>query len=94
MLKVNPHCIFSLKSTWDDVNKANYCLVELTGRDIHLKANSEWKLSANYNYVAAEVASRYAAIHYKTIIFATKPVDANSIRNHINELLKGKMLTG
>lgn len=90
MLKVNPHCIFSLKSTWDDVNKANYCLVELTGRDIHLKANSEWKLSANYNYVAAEVSSRYAAIHYKTIIFATKPVDANSIRNHINELLKGK----
>lgn len=90
MLKANPHCIFSLKSAWDDINKANYCLVELTGRDVHLKANAEWKLSANYNYVAAEVASRYAAIHYKTIIFATKPVDANSIRDHINELLKWK----
>lgn len=90
ILKVSPHCIFSLKSAWDDVKKTNYCLVELTGRDIHLMANGEWKLTANYNYVAAELSSRYAAIHYKTIIFATKPSDANSICHQINELLKWK----
>lgn len=87
-LKATPCCVFSLKSIWDDVNKANYCLVELIGRKVNLMVNSKWNLSANYNIVAAEVASRYAAIRYKTIIFATKPVDANSIRDHINEFLK------
>lgn len=90
MMKVTPCCIFSLKSTWEKVNKANYCLVELTDRKIKLRASTEWQLSANYNHVAAEIASRYAAIHYKIIIFATKPSDANSIRDHVNKLLEWK----
>ncbi|MCL1627065.1 DEAD/DEAH box helicase [Bacteroides caecicola] len=88
MLKATPYCIFSLKSAWDDIKRSNYCLVELTGKPVNLRANNEWILSSNYNSVAAEVASRYAAIHYKTIIFATKPMDANAIRNNINKLLK------
>lgn len=88
MLKATPCCIFSLKSAWDDIKRSNYCLVELTGKPVNLKANNEWILSSNYNSVAAEIASRYAAIHYKTIIFATKPIDANAIRNNVNRLLK------
>lgn len=88
MLKATPCCIFSLKSAWDDIKRSNYCLVELTGKPVNLKANNEWILSSNYNSVAAEIASRYASIHYKTIIFATKPIDANAIRNNVNKLLK------
>lgn len=87
-LKVSPYCIFSLKPTWDVINRENYRLERLADQCVRLKANNRWKLSANYNSVAAEVASRYAAIHYKVIVFATKPVDANLIRDYINDLLK------
>ncbi len=87
VMQVTPYCIFSLKSVWDDVNRANYRLVKLTSKSVNLLANSEWKLSSNCNSVAAEVASRYAASNYKTIIFATTPSFATTIQKKVNILL-------
>jgi hypothetical protein len=86
---IQPECLFSLKTIWDTMNVVDYYHCELLDHSITLMVGhneyGKWYLSANYNEVAAELATKYAAIGLKTIIFALDPKTANKINKSLTE---------
>lgn len=86
---IQPECLFSLKTIWDTMDVADYYHCELLDHAITLMVGhneyGKWYLSANYNDVAEELATKYAAIGLKTIIFALDPQAANKINKGLTE---------
>lgn len=88
---IQPKCLFSLKTIWDSMNLADYYLADILNYPIYLKATvnsfGRWGVSANYNVVAAELATKFASIGLKIIVFALTPQNTNKICKDLIKLI-------
>lgn len=88
---IQPKCLFSLKTIWDSMNLSDYYLADILNYPIDLKVTvnsfGRWGISANYNMVAAELATKFAAIGLKVIVFALTPQYTNKICKDLINLI-------
>lgn len=83
-----PYSIFSLLNRWDSVDTRDYKIVNIISRGVLLGVNSFFKLTANRNQIAADIASIYAAKNIKTLIFVDNPRIAVSTANKVKSNFK------
>lgn len=86
-LIIIPKCLYSLKSVWNTTEESDYYFSDLMSTNVHLDVSKYWKVSANTNYVSAEITSKFVSIGMKTIIFASTPSYANAICKYLNKIL-------
>ena len=83
-LLAEPLCLFSLCNTWESNSFDDYYLTPVLDHQVLLGVNKYWQLIGNRNQVAKELAKKFAAIGYKTIVFVENPLQANSLVKQLN----------
>ena len=79
-LLITPYCFFSLNNTWESKKSIDYYLTPILDHKIQLEVDKDhWYFKANKNEVARQLASKFASLGLKTIIFAENPVHSNAI---------------
>lgn len=80
-LQIQPRCLFSLKSVWDTTMIADYYFHEILDYPVSLSASGEnnWYLTPNCNNVAIGLATKFARLGLKTIVFALNTIGADAI---------------
>jgi hypothetical protein len=88
-LSVLPFGLFCLSQTWENLDTSNYSLMQLLDHPVNLTANKFWSLMPNRNHVATEIASRFAQLGMKTIVFAQNPNHAVAIARNAAAAFEG-----
>jgi hypothetical protein len=82
-MNVDPYCIFSLKQTWQTTESEDYAVLPLGAGTLQLGVSGQrpgsWRLTANRNENAAQIAAWLAQEGVATIVFADQPKNSVSI---------------
>lgn len=80
-MQIQPHCLFSLKSVWDTTNYDDYYQQEILNYPVQLSigGKNSWYLTPNCNKVAVGLATKFARLGLKTIVFALNTIAADAI---------------
>lgn len=80
-MQIQPHCLFSLKSVWDTTKYTDYYQQEILDYPVTLSIGGQnnWYLTPNCNNVAVGLATKFARLGLKTIVFALNTIAADAI---------------
>lgn len=87
-LSADPKVLFCLKQMWAGNNFEDYLVVPILGGSIDLTANKSWRLTANRNVVAAQIAASFVKSNMKTLVFAQNITWAKKICKDISKHFK------
>jgi replicative superfamily II helicase len=87
-MKITPYCFFSLKNIWETDDDDDYFRTTVIDHQIMLDLNKWWQLTSNRNEIAARLASHFASLGLKTLVFVDDPRIANSTSIKINQSLE------
>jgi hypothetical protein len=85
-----PMAVFGLRQTWASVETEHYAQLRLLDEPIQLSASKWWRLSANKNVVAAQLASRMAEQGIKTLIFVQNKAHCEATAQVVDDSWHGE----
>lgn len=83
-LFIDPMCLFSLNTIWNKDGKG-YTINKILDHKILLSCSGSFKLTANANSVATQLAVKFARLGKKVMVFALTQPWAYSIKKYINK---------